>query len=200
MILHYQNDWLWNYGSGPLFLSMRLNPARIKTAGDLQALIREVKEVVKQQDDSVPFEYSFMDKEFEGSFRSEWKMGTILKIFTVMALVIACLGLFGLAAFSAEQRTKELGIRKVMGATVLELVITFSSEFTRLILIAVLIATPISYFLVNQWLGNFAYRTPIEVMVFFTAIVGALIIAILTISYQSISAALTNPAKTLRSD
>ena len=125
-------------------------------------------------------------------------MSTILNIFTGMALIIACLGLFGLAAFSAEQRTKELGIRKVLGAKVSQLVLLFSAEFTKLIMISILIASPIAYFLVDNWLQEFAYRTPIDWWVFVVATASALTIALVTISYQSLTAAYKNPTETLK--
>lgn len=127
-------------------------------------------------------------------------MSNILNIFTGMALTIACLGLFGLAAFSAEQRTKELGIRKVLGAKVSQLVVLFSAEFARLVLIAVLVASPVAYFLVDRWLEGFAYRTPIEPLVFITAILSSLIIAIATVSSQSLLAASKNPVETLKEE
>lgn len=200
MILHNQNDWFWNYGLGPSFLSVRLNPEAVRNSKDLQVVIEDVKKEMASIDESVPFEYSFMDQEFENTFRTEIRMSLILNIFTFMALLIACLGLFGLAAFSAEQRTKELGIRKVLGAKVSELVVLFSSEFTKLILISILLASPIAYFLVDRWLSDFAYRTPIDIWVFIVTTLGALLIAIITIAYQSLSAARANPTETLRSE
>lgn len=166
----------------------------------LQLLIENVKKEMVQMDASIPFEYSFMDQEFENTFRFEQRMGTILNIFTLMALIIACLGLFGLASFSAEQRIKELGIRKVLGAKVSELVFLFSSEFTKLILISILLASPIAYFLVDAWLSDFASRTPIDLWVFLVAALSALLISIATTSYQSLSAAYKNPVETLKDE
>ena len=127
-------------------------------------------------------------------------MATILNVFTIMAMIIACLGLFGLAAFSAEQRTKELGIRKVLGASVAELAVTFSKEFTRLVLIAILLACPIAWYFVREWLQDFAYSTPIEMWVFIAATVAAMIIAIATISFQSLRSANRNPVETLKDE
>ncbi|MEO9869609.1 ABC transporter permease [Ekhidna sp.] len=200
VIIHHLNDKVWDYGRGLSYYSMRMNPEKIRNGEDLDLLIENVRDELTQVDPSVPFEYSFMDQDFENTFRSEQRMGQILNLFTFMALVIACLGLFGLAAFSAEQRTKELGIRKVLGARVSELVITFSTEFTKLILIAILIASPIAYFLVDSWLGNFAYRTPIDLWVFAVATMAALVIAIVTISFQSLKVANKNPAETLTNE
>jgi putative ABC transport system permease protein len=141
-----------------------------------------------------------MDQEFESTFRSEQRMATVLNMFTFLAVIIACLGLFGLAAFSAEQRMKELGIRKVLGAKVHELMFLFSSEFTKLVLLAIVLASPLAYFLVDYWLSNFAFRTSIDPWVFVVAALSALMIALLTISYQSFSAANTNPTETLKNE
>ncbi|MDY8137528.1 ABC transporter permease [Aquimarina sp. 2201CG5-10] len=200
VIIHHQNDKVWDYGGGLSFYSMRLNPNVIKTASDLQLIIEDVKKEVAQIDASVPFEYSFMDQDFENTFRSEQRMSTVLNIFTLMAMIIACLGLFGLAAFSAEQRIKELGIRKVLGAKVSQLTLLFSSEFTKLILISILLSMPIAYFLVNEWLKDFAYRTPIDIWVFVLAAVFAFIITILTVSFQAIKASIANPINSLRTE
>ena len=200
IIINHQNDKVWDYGAGNSFYSLRLNPDVVKDKGDLEALLDKIQKVIKNMDSSVPFEYSFMDQDFEETFRFEQKMATILNIFTIMAFTIACIGLFGLAAFSAEQRLKELGIRKVLGANVSQLVLLFSSEFTRLILVSILLASPIAWFLVNEWLKDFAYRTPIEIWVFIFAAFSALIISILTISYQSLTAAYKNPVNTLKSE
>lgn len=200
VIIHHENDKVWDYGRGLSYYSMRFSPEKVKSSEDLQLLIENIQDEMAQVDASVPFEYSFMDQDFENTFRSEQRMGKILNLFTFMALVIACLGLFGLAAFSAEQRTKELGIRKVLGAKVSALVLTFSAEFTKLILIAILIASPIAYFLVDTWLQDFAYRTPIDLWVFVVATIAALLIAVLTISFQSVRAANRNPVETLKDE
>lgn len=199
-IIHYEDERIWNYGRGREYLSMRLNPEVVKNSNELQLLIENVKHEIAQMDESIIFEYSFLDQEFEDAFRSEQTMSGILNTFTLMALIIACLGLFGLAAFSAEQRTKELSIRKVLGAKVSELVFLFSSEFTKLIYISVLIAVPMAYYLVDYWLEDFAYRTPIHLWVFVVAALSAITVAILTISYQSLKAAYKNPAETLKNE
>ncbi len=200
VILSNGNDSLWNYGIGKAFISMKLNPAQVQTATDVQQAIEDLQLALNKVDATVPFEYSFLDQQFEATFKSEQQMGSILNAFTLMALAIACLGLFGLAAFSAEQRTKELSIRKVLGARVSELVLLFSAEFTRLVVLAIVLAVPIAYYLVNQWLGDFAYRTPIYWWVFALAALAALTIAFLTISYQSLTAAYKNPAETLKDE
>ena len=200
VIVHHQNDKVWNYGGGAAYLSLRLNPNSIKNRENLQAAIENVREEISLLDPSVPFEYSFMDQKFEDTFRDEERMGTALNIITSMALIIACLGLFGLAAFSAEQRVKELGIRKVLGAKVSELVFLFSSEFSKLVSYAILIASPVAYFMVDFWLNDFAYKTPIDITVFVAAAASPLLLALITISFQSLKAANMNPVETLKDE
>jgi len=200
VIVHHKNDRVWNYGGGASYLSIRLNPEAIKTSNDLKVAVENVGTELALLDPSVPFEYGFMDQEFENTFRAEQKMSSVLNIISSMALIIACLGLFGLAAFSAEQRLKELGIRKVLGAKVAQLVLLFSAEFSKLILIAILLSSPLAFFLVDYWLSDFAYKTPIEIWVFIAAALSALVIAFVTISYQSIRAARMNPVDTLKDE
>ena len=200
ILIHHQNDQVWDYGGGYSFYSMRLNPEAVSTTEGLNKLLISLEEELEKADPTVPFEYSFLDQEFETTFRSEQKMATILNLFTAMAMVIACLGLFGLAAFTAEQRTKELGIRKVLGASITELAVTFSKEFANLVLIAILIACPIAWYFVHEWLQEFAYSTPIELWVFLVAVITALFIAIATISFQSLRSAHRNPVETLKDE
>ena len=189
---------MWD--SGDTYMSARIDPAVINNSERLQALIDEVKEELYALSPGTPFEYTFTDELFEESFRTEQRMSKVLNIFTMMALTIAYLGLFGLAAFSAEQRTKELGVRKVLGAKTSDLVVLFSSEFTRLVLIALVIASPLAYFAVDSWLDAFAYQTPIEPMVFIIAGLSALLISWFTIGFQSLKAAYRNPVESLRDE
>lgn len=200
ILIHHHNDNVWDYGAGRSFYSMRLNPETIATTGDLNDLLISLEEDMKKVDPTVPFEYSFLDQEFESTFQSERRMAIIINLFTIMAMVIACLGLYGLAAFSAEQRMKELGIRKVLGASVAELAILFSTEFTRLVFVAVLFACPMAWYFVSEWLKDFAYSTPIEVWVFLFATTAALLIALFTVSYQSLKSARKNPVETLKDE
>ncbi len=200
VILHKDNDWVWNYGRGRTYLAARINPQSVTNTGELQTIIDDIQQEMKKMDASVLFEYSFLDQEFESTFRTEQQMATVLNIFTILALIIACLGLFGLSAFSAEQRVKELGIRKVMGAKVSELAMLFSSEFTKLIILSVVLASPLAYLLVKEWLKDFAYSTPIEFWVFATAAVSAIIITILTVSFQTMKIAMANPVDSLRTE
>jgi putative ABC transport system permease protein len=174
-------------------LSVRVNPA------NLSALLSEIKNKWNQLT-PMHFEYSFMDDDFDAIYRSEQRIGTIFILFTTLAIVIACLGLFGLAAYAAEQRTKEIGIRKILGASISVIVGMLSMDFIKLVLISILIATPAAWFLMNKWLQDFAYRTAIQWYILALAGLMAIIIAFITISFQSIKAALSNPVNSLRSE
>jgi len=146
------------------------------------------------------FSYSFMDQDFDANYRTEQRTGTISIIFTVLAISIACLGLFGLAAYAAEQRTKEIGIRKVLGASVSVIVGTLSKDFIKLVFISIAITTPAAWYLMNKWLQDFAYRISIQWWVLVMAGVAAIIIAVATVSFQSIKAALANPVNSLKNE
>jgi len=201
LIMHNDNDKHWSYGTGfPSYLSMRLNPASVQNGDDLQGIIDGVKAELARIDPSVTFQYSFMDEEFDNTFHEEKKMSVILNLFTILTIVIACLGLFGLAAFSADQRKKELGIRKLHGASIRQLVFLFSSEFTKLVALSIVMATPIAYLMTDYWLSNFAYRTPIDIWVFIVAGLTAMSIAAFTVGFQSFSAANANPVEVLKNE
>jgi putative ABC transport system permease protein len=145
-----------------------------------------------------PLEYFFLDDNFNRQYRAEEQIGSMMAVFTLLGLFIACLGLFGLAAFMAEQRTKEIGIRKILGSSVPEIVLLLSREFTKWVLLANIIAWPVAYYVVNKWLQHFAYRTPLGIGTLILAAVITLLIAWLTVSYQSIKAATANPVEALR--
>ena len=147
-----------------------------------------------------PFSYSFMDEQFNNLYATEQKTGQIFITFAVIAIVIACLGLFGLVTYAAEQRTKEIGIRKVLGATVTNIISMLSKDFLKLVLIAALIAFPIAWFGMNKWLEDFAYRVNIGWWIFCTAGLLAVLIALITVSFQAIKAAIANPVKSLRTE
>lgn len=172
---------------------------RIK-AEDIAGTIAALEEEWKRFAPGIPFEYSFMDDRFSSMYQSEQKVGKIFTVCCSLAILIACLGLFGLAAYTAEQRTKEIGIRKVLGASVWSVVMMFSKDFTKLVIIALLVAVPISYFAMNQWLEDFAYRISIGPAVFIVAGALALFLAWVTVSFQSFRAAMNDPVKSLRSE
>ncbi|MET6998957.1 ABC transporter permease [Chitinophaga defluvii] len=148
----------------------------------------------------VPFEYHFLNEEFNSLYSSEQRTGNILTLFAVITIFISCLGLFGLAAFTATQRTREIGMRKVMGASVLNIVTLLSRDFLKLVGIAVIVASPLAWYIMNNWLADFAYRTNIAAWVFVVAAGAAVAIALFTISFQSVKAALMNPVKSLRAE
>lgn len=145
-----------------------------------------------------PFEYSFLDDNFNRSFRNTERMGQLLNSFAVLAVMISCLGLFGLASFAAEERTKEIGIRKVLGSSVSAIVLLLTKDFSKCILFATLIAWPVGYLAMNSWLHNFAYRTKIGFPILTLSAALAFVIALITVSYQSIKAARANPVDSLR--
>ena len=147
-----------------------------------------------------PFEYSFLDEEFQKNYVAETRLATVVGYFTAIAILISCLGLFGLASFNVEQRVKEIGIRKVLGATVGSVLLPLSKDFLKLVLRAVVIASPLAWYVMNRWLQNFAYKTQIGWAVFGITTLATLGITLFTISFQSIRAALMNPVKSLRSE
>lgn len=172
---------------------------KVKTQ-NAAALLKDIKSQWDGFKVEEPFSYAFLDEEFNKAYQAEQKTGVILGVFTALTIFIACLGLFGLATFTAEQRIKEIGIRKVLGANVSQIVVLLSLDFVKLILIACLIAFPLGYWGMNKWLEDFVYKVDIKWPVFLLAATGALGVALLTISFQAIKAALTNPVKSLKSE
>ncbi len=165
-------------------------------AGTLQEMSKSWNNV----NPGIPFVYSFLDKDFQKNYEKDQRISGIVWSFTVIAILIACLGLFGLSAFAAEQRFKEIGVRKVLGASVFSIVGLLSRDFIRMVLIAILIATPVGWYFMNKWLESFAYRTPVSWWLF--AITGflAILIALITVSFQAIRAAIGNQVNSLRSE
>jgi putative ABC transport system permease protein len=173
--------------------------ARVKTA-DITGLMSQIESRWKDLTPNNQFSYSFMDADFDATYRSEQRIGTIFICFTTLAICIACLGLFGLAAYAAEQRNKEIGIRKVLGASVSTIVNMLSMDFIKLVFIAIIIASPAAWWAMNKWLEGFAYRISIQWWIVALAGFTALFIAFITISFQSIRAAIANPVKSLRAE
>jgi putative ABC transport system permease protein len=169
-------------------------------SSDIAATLKSIQGAWHQLNPNEPFEYSFLDQDFQKNYEADNRLSAIVKDFTIIAILISCLGLFGLATFSAEQRTKEIGIRKVLGASVWGVVRLLSKEFLMLVLIAIVIASPIAWWAMHKWLQDFAYRVDIPWWVFVVAAIIAVLIAMLTISTQAIKAALTNPVKNLRTE
>jgi len=173
---------------------------RLRSGGNLSSRLAKVEAVMKANNPGFPFEYQFADEQFDRLFRGESRLGELAGVFAGLAILISCLGLFGLAAYTAERRTKELGIRKVLGASVASLASLLSKEFLQLVIISCLIAFPLAWWMMSGWLADYAYRTAIHWWVFGIAGIAALLIAMLTVSSQAIRAALSNPVETLRSE
>jgi putative ABC transport system permease protein len=179
-------------GTRTRFLSVRLNPGNIESS--LTFLKDKWEEFVPER----PFEYIFLDEDLDRLYKTEWRTGQLMISFSILSIIIACLGLFGLVAFSAEQRTKEIGIRKILGASTSRIFFDYSKEFTKWVIMANLIAWPVAYFVMSKWLENFAYRTSIALWTFVLAAVLALLIALITVTFQVVRTTLTNPVDSLR--
>jgi putative ABC transport system permease protein len=172
---------------------------KIKTT-DVAGVLNSIKQKWASFNTGEPFTYSFMDDLYNKTYTAEQKTGTILNIFSVLTILVACLGLFGLATYTAEQRTKEIGIRKVLGASVTQVSAMLSKEFLRLVLIACIIAFPLSWWAMSKWLQDFAYKINISWYIFLIAGLAALSIALITVSFQAIKAAVANPVKSLKAE
>jgi len=181
-------------GSDPGGMTLKIN------AADIPGLLSKVEADWKSQIPDLPFEYSFMDADFDQLYQSERQSAKLITIFASLSIFISCLGLFGLATYMAEQRTKEVGIRKVLGASAAGITTLLSKDFIKLVLLAVAIATPLAYFLTGQWLQDFAYRIDLPWWVFVVSGLIAVTIALATVSFQAIKAALMNPVSSLKSE
>ena len=188
---------------GPLVMTLGKNSglliARVKTK-NVAGLLTSLEKQWARFGVEAPLEYSFLDQNFNATYQAEQKIGRILGIFAGLTIFVACLGLFGLATFVAEQRTKEIGVRKVLGASVPGIITLLSTDFLKPVLVAILIASPIAWYAMRTWLQDFEYRIDLSWWMFASAGVLAITIALLTVSFQSIKAALMNPVKSLRSE
>jgi putative ABC transport system permease protein len=182
-----ENDMQWLY-------------IKMKPTVSAHEALPKIRSVLASIVPSAPFDYTFADEAYGAKFRAEERIGKLATLFSGLALLISCLGLFGLASFMAEQRTKEIGIRKIMGASVTNLWRMLSKDFVVLVLVSCGLAIPISFYFMNSWLGQYEYRTTISWNVFAITGIGALVITLLTVSFQAIKAALMNPVKSLRSE
>lgn len=183
---------LYRKGQFGRYVSVRVGP------GDIRETLVQLEKIWRKFAMNQAFEYDFFDREFARIYEAEERTGQIFAIFSILAICVACLGLFGLAAFTTEQRTKEIGIRKALGASVTGIVTMLSKEFTRWVLAANIIAWPVAYFIMRRWLRDFVYRTDIEIWMFILAAVLAFVIAYLTLSYQVLKSALANPVEALK--
>ncbi|MES2808618.1 MAG: ABC transporter permease [Bacteroidota bacterium] len=188
MYLFNQKEWGFSY------LSVKINGDKASEA------IAAIKAVWARNIPDMPFEYQFLDDHFNDVYKADQQVSKIVGILAGLAIIISCLGLFGLASYSAEKRVKEIGVRKVLGASVQNIVLLLSGHFVKLVLIANLIAWPLAWFAMHKWLESFAYRIDIKLNVFVVTALLSVIIALVTISFQSIKAAIANPVKSLRSE
>ncbi|HEY2349177.1 MAG TPA: FtsX-like permease family protein [Puia sp.] len=173
---------------------------KTKKGTNPEQALAKIEAVMKKDNPLYPFEYKFVDDQFNDMFQTEMLMSKLSRVFAALAIIISCLGLFGLAAYTAERRIKEIGIRKVLGATVTGLAALLSGEFLKLVLFSLLLAFPLAWFTMHKWLQDYAYRIDIQWWVFVAAGIAAIVIAILTVSFQAIRAAVSNPVKSLRSE
>jgi ABC-type antimicrobial peptide transport system permease subunit len=173
---------------------------RITPTSSMPDAIARIESVFKRVIPTVPFDYMFADEEYALKFASEERIGKLAAVFSALAIFISCLGLFGLASFVAEQRTKEIGIRKVVGASVFNLWKLLSADFVILVVTSSVIAMPIAYYFLSDWLNKYDYRTDIQWWVFVVSTLSAIVITMSTVSYQAVRAALKNPVKSLRSE
>ena len=173
---------------------------KLSAQSNTKASISKIENVFKKYNPAAPFDYKFADEEYRAKFITEERIGKLAVFFAVFAIFISCLGLFGLASFVAEQRTKEIGVRKVLGATTINVWQLLSKEFLLLVFISLVLASPIAWYFMHGWLQNYEYRTELSVWIFGIAGSGALFITLLTVSFQAIKAAVANPVKSLRTE
>jgi putative ABC transport system permease protein len=188
---------------GPLGFFLRKSDGKVTfrfEAASAPQVIDLLEKTWKKLSPDSPFQYSFLDEDFGKMYSTEQRLGKIFALFAMLAIIIACLGLFALTAFTTEQRTKEIGIRKALGASINNIILLLSKDFSRLILIAFVLAIPLSWYSINQWLGSYAYKTDVGVLVYAVAGSLTLIISLATMSYQSIKAARGNPVESLRNE
>jgi putative ABC transport system permease protein len=187
LVVHNDPDWRFHF-----FVKAQ--------AGSLQKAMSAAEQLWKTYFPNHPFRCQTLDDNFDQLYGNERKVSLLFQVFALLAILIACMGLFGLAAFIAERRTKEIGIRKVLGASVAGITGLLAKDFLKLVLISIIVASPVAYYFMDQWLSDFAYRIELEWWMFAVAGVLAVAIAFLTVSFQSVRAALANPVKSLKNE
>jgi putative ABC transport system permease protein len=189
---------------GPLVIFLGRNFSRtfmIRIAGsDMKGTLGRLEMVWKQRVPDRPFSYHFLDEDYNKLYQAEQRTSALFSVAAGLAIILACLGLFGLAAFTTVQRTKEIGIRRILGAKVSSITMLISSNFLKLIGIAIFIAAPLAWWAANKWLQDFAFRIPVQWYVFVIAAIATILIALCTVGFHSVKAALTNPVKSLRTE
>jgi len=186
---------IYNLAKDPGLINIKINPG-ISTS----AALAKIEAVFKKYNPGSPFQYHFTDEDYARKFYDEVRIAKLTTFFSILAVMISCLGLFGVASFIAEQRTKEIGVRKVLGATIVNVWGMLSGDFVFLVLLAFIIATPVSYYFLHNWLQKYEYKTDISWWIFAVTGLGTLLITLLTVSFQAIKAAMMNPIKSLRSE
>jgi ABC-type antimicrobial peptide transport system permease subunit len=203
------NDYVYGdmYGKPDpvMFFSVNIPDAsniyvRLKPNANVEKAIQQIATVLKKDNPSYPFTYHFVDDQFSQMFQNEQLISKLSRVFAMLAIIISCLGLFGLAVYTAERRVKEIGVRKVLGASITNITTLLSKDFLLLVFISCLVAFPLAWWIMHNWLQNYQYRIEISWWIFVVAGITALLIALLTISFQSIKAAIANPVKSLRSE
>jgi ABC-type antimicrobial peptide transport system permease subunit len=187
-IIGFIPDWAGN-------ISLRLNPNR-----SISASLAIIQSIYKKYNPEYPFDYRFTDERYNEKFNNEKVLGNMAICFTCLAIIISCLGLFGLASFSAEQRKKEIGIRKVLGATIGSIWVKLSQEFLILVSISFVLGSVLSWWTIDNWMSQFTYKTVLSLWVFMVTLILSLVVCMLTVSWQAVKAALMNPVKSLRSE
>mgnify|MGYP003636680765 FL=1 len=190
-----QGVYVYDRQNNASYYNVRLNPNESASKN-----IATIERVFKEHFPDIPFEYEFIDSEYGQKFASEERIGTLSGVFTALAILISCLGLFGLTSFVAEQRKKEIGVRKVLGASIFNVWNMLSKDFLKLVIISCFIAVPIAYYIMNGWLQEYPYRVILKWWIFALAMVGAMLVTIVTVSFQAIKAAKANPVKSLRTE
>ena len=173
---------------------------RLKKQANVETALTQIQNVLKKDNPAYPFTYQFVDDQFNNMFSLETLISSLAKIFASLAIFISCLGLFGLSAYTAERRTKEIGVRKVLGASVTGITALLSKDFIKLVAVAWLIAFPIAWWIMHSWLQHYQYRIEISWWIFLVAGISAILIALITISFQSVKAAMANPVRSLRAE
>jgi putative ABC transport system permease protein len=168
--------------------------------GNIHAAIKTIKDAYSNVASGYPFEYSFLNQKFDELYKTDLRQQTIIIVFSGLAIFIACLGLFGLASFTAAKRIKEIGVRKVLGSTTQGIVVLLSKDLLKPVLFATIIAIPAGYYAMNIWLQNFAYRIALDWWIFVLAALVTIVIALITVSIKAVKAAIANPVKSLRTE
>jgi putative ABC transport system permease protein len=185
---------IFRYREGADYFSVKLSSNDMKTA------VAEVKEAWDKVYPNTVFHYFFLDEQYNQQYEADMQFGRVIATFSGLAIIIACLGLFGLSAFTIVQRTKEIGIRKVLGASVIQIIHLLSKDFVKVVLIAAFVAIPVAYIGIQQWLSGYAVRISLSVWLFVLPVMIILLIALVTVSFQTIKTALSNPTRALKQE